>query len=140
MQPQDPNAAPLRERRAHLRMPCSRTCRIAPYKRGARATSLEFELAQLNDISAGGFSFWATRCPPYAELVFRLTDESAAAVFLAHVRHVQHVMDRFIVGCQIVRLLNDPASMSGVARILGARAVSPSVFRRAGSHPSDRPD
>ncbi len=116
MQPQDSEAELPQERRAHPRTPCWHKCRIAPYQGGLNLINRNFELVQLNDISVGGFSYWATRLPQDAELAFLLTDQPTAAVFLSQVRHVRYLMGHYIVGCQIVRLLSNSAAALVTAR------------------------
>jgi hypothetical protein len=111
MQPLNSQPTLPTERRAHPRTPCSQLCRIAPYRGGAGLRDRNFELVQLNDISAGGFSYWATRWPQDSELAFVLTDRPTAAVFLSQVRHLRPMAGRFIVGCQIIRLLSNSAAM-----------------------------
>jgi hypothetical protein len=109
MQSLNPTAARTSERRTHPRSPCSLKCGVAPYEAGYPLGDLKFELAVLNDIAVGGFSFWAIRLPRLAELAFMLADRPRTVMFLSQVRHVRRVDDRFIVGCQIVRLLCDSA-------------------------------
>jgi hypothetical protein len=116
MQPLNSKAEPPAERRAHPRTPCWHKCRIAPYQGGVHLIDRNFELVQLNDISVGGFSYWATRWPQDTEVAFILTDHPTAAVFLSHVRHVRYLMGRYIVGCQIVRLLSNSAAALVAAR------------------------
>ena len=107
MQPLNPDAPD--ERRAHPRTPCSHKCKIARYKHDVSLTELEFEPVRLNDLSAGGFSYWTAQWPQHAELAFLLTDHPQAGVLLAHVRKVQHAKGCFIVRCQIIRQLCDSA-------------------------------
>jgi len=98
---------PSNERRAHPRTPCSVDSRIAPYKSGIPLRDLQFETVTLNDLSAGGFSFWTAQWPKYAELAFPLTDIGGAAVMLAHIRKVERIEGRCLVHCQFVRRLGD---------------------------------
>ena len=92
--------------RAHQRTLCSYKCGIARYERDIHLTALKFRLVKLYDLSPGGLSFWGAQWPQHAELACVLPDHPAAGVFLVHVRSVQHVKGRYLVRCQLVRILS----------------------------------
>jgi hypothetical protein len=73
------------------------------YTPGDRVSHLVFRMVPLKDLSAGGFSFWATLWPAYAELALR----SGADVMLAHIRESHRVDDRWLVHCQFICRLSE---------------------------------
>ncbi len=91
------------ERRAHPRTPCSKDSRIAPYRPNLHVADLRFETFTLNDFSAGGFSFWTTLWPKYAEVVLSLDDLGGQGLMLAHIRKVERIAGRCLVHCQFIR-------------------------------------
>ena len=105
MPPLNAEPAPPNDRRVHPRKRYQIDCKVAPYKPGAGLMELTFQTMKLYDLSAGGFSFWTSQWPQYAELAVMLTDPEAG-VILAHVRKVQHIRGRYIVRCQFVRDLS----------------------------------
>jgi hypothetical protein len=93
------------ERREHPRRECSGIAEVAPYKPGDRLNHLTFRMVPLKDLSAGGFSFWATLWPAFAELALRLT--GTTDVMLAHIREAHRVGDRWLVHCQFICRLSE---------------------------------
>ena len=104
MEPLNPQPPP--NDRSQQRTPSPIESKVAPYRFGKALGDLQFEAVTLNDLSAGGFSFWTSHWPKFAELVFPLAEPQAGLV-LAHVRKVERIKGRYLVRCQFVRRLSD---------------------------------
>jgi hypothetical protein len=94
------------ERRDHVRMSCALKRRVATYTPSTSLDALVFHLVQLNDLSAGGFSFWDIAPPEVAELVLEVRGALEVSFMLSHVRSVARVeAGQFLVRCQFVQRL-----------------------------------
>jgi hypothetical protein len=101
---------PSNSRRVQPGTACAGDSRIAPYTLGVSLSNLQFESVPLNDLSAGGFSYWTLSWPQYAEVAFPSADHGGTGMMLAHVRKVERIEGRCLVHCQFVQRLSDESN------------------------------
>ncbi len=95
-----------KELRTSLRQEFSVTQSIAPVVYGALPHREHFVEVECCDLSAGGFSFYLDKPPPYDTLVLRLGppgSDTFVSARVAHVREVEHDGETAqLIGCQFI--------------------------------------